>query len=57
VAIIVAGHVAGVWVAHAVALRLAPTPRTAVRIELPLMALMVAYTMLGLWLLASPTAG
>jgi hypothetical protein len=57
VAIIVAGHVAGVWVAHALALRLAPTPRAALRSELPLMALMVAYTMLGLWLLATPTAG
>jgi hypothetical protein len=57
VAIIVAGHVAGVWVAHAVALRLAPTPRAALVMELPLMALMIAYTMLGLWLLASPTAG
>jgi hypothetical protein len=57
VAIIVAGHVAGVWVAHGLALRAAPTARAAVLGQLPLMALMIAYTMLGLWLLASPTAG
>jgi hypothetical protein len=46
-----------VWVAHALALRLAPSPRAAVLSQLPMMALMIAYTMLGLWLLSTPTAG
>lgn len=57
VALIVAGHVAAVWVAHARALRLAPSARAAVASQLPLTVLMVAYTMLGLWLLSAPTAG
>jgi hypothetical protein len=57
VAIIVAGHVTAVWVAHALALRLAPTTRRAVLSQAPLTVLMIAYTILGLWLLASPTAG
>jgi hypothetical protein len=57
VALIVAGHVAAVWIAHALALRLAPSPRAAVLSQLPVMLLMIAYTMLGLWLLSAPTAG
>jgi hypothetical protein len=54
VAIIVGAHVAAVIVAHALMLRLAPHPRAATASQLPMTALMIAYTMLGLWLLSTP---
>ncbi len=54
VALIVAAHVAGVVVAHALALRLLGGGAVAVVGQLPLLALMVGYTMLGLWLLSTP---
>jgi hypothetical protein len=49
---IVLGHVAAVWLAHRVALDL--FRERAVRAELPLVVLMLAYTMLSLWILAQP---
>jgi hypothetical protein len=56
VALIVGAHVAGVVVAHALALRLTgQTPRTAS--QLPMLALMIGYTVLGLWLLSAPAVG
>ncbi len=49
---IVAGHVAGVLLAHREALRLrARHPAVA---ELPLVALMLGYTVLSLWIIAQP---
>ena len=54
-AAIVAGHVLGVAIAHVQALRLAGEERRAAVAELPLAALMVGYTVLGLWLLSTPT--
>lgn len=49
---IVAGHVAGVLLAHREALRLrARRPALA---ELPLVALMLGYTVLSLWIIAQP---
>jgi hypothetical protein len=56
VALIVGAHVAGVVVAHALALRLARPAAAAVG-QLPMLALMIGYTTLGLWLLSTPTAG
>jgi hypothetical protein len=56
VAIIVAAHVAAVAVGHALALRLVPG-RPAVASQVPLLLLMIAYTMLGLWLLSTPAVG
>jgi hypothetical protein len=56
VAVIVAAHVAGVVVAHALALRLAGRA-PAVASQLPMLLLMIGYTTLGLWLLSTPTAG
>lgn len=47
---VVTGHVLGVVLAHDRAVRLLP-PRLAVRGQLPLLALMVGYTVGGLWLL------
>lgn len=54
---IVGGHLLAVLVAHVVAFRLHGSAAGAARSQLPLAVLMVAYTLLGLWLLAAPTAG
>jgi hypothetical protein len=56
VGLIVAAHVAGVVVAHALALRHAAR-RAAVAGQLPLVLLMIGYTVLGLWLLSTPSVG
>ena len=56
VAIIVAAHVAGVVIAHALALRLAGQAPAAVS-QLPMLLLMIGYTTLGLWLLSTPAVG
>ncbi|MGE0283978.1 MAG: hypothetical protein AB7P20_25660 [Rhizobiaceae bacterium] len=55
-AAIVGGHVLAVVLAHLLALRLHTDPVKAVLSQLPLAALMVAYTLLGLWLLSTPSA-
>ena len=55
-AAIVAGHVLAVLVAHGLAHRLHPQPERAALSQLPLTALMVGYTVFGLWLLSTPTA-
>ncbi len=52
---IVLGHVLAVVVAHALAARLHDDPRAAMRSQIPLTVLMVGYTVLGLWLLSTPT--
>jgi hypothetical protein len=54
---IVAGHVLAVLLAHELARRAIPDRRAAVLSQLPLAAAMVAYTLLGLWLLSTPAAG
>ncbi len=54
-AVIVAGHVLAVIVAHAVVLGLEGDRRRAALGQLPLALLMVGLTLLALWLLASPT--
>jgi hypothetical protein len=54
---IVAGHVLAVLLAHELARRTIPDHRAAVLSQLPLAAVMVAYTLLGLWLLSTPAAG
>jgi hypothetical protein len=54
VAVIVAGHVLAMYIAHRLALGRFSAPRTARRSQYPLAALMVAYTMLSLWILAQP---
>src|SRR6266542_3548167 len=57
VVLIVVGHVLAVYVAHVRALLLAPRSRDAVRSQLPMLALMVVYTMSSLWILARPLTG
>ncbi|UVK39320.1 hypothetical protein LHFGNBLO_000670 [Mesorhizobium sp. AR10] len=54
---IIAGHMLAVLVAHGFAWRLHPVPTRAALSQLPLTVLMIAYTVFGLWLLATPTAG
>ena len=56
-AAIVGGHVIAVLTAHQLAFRLHKAPRAALASQLPLTLLMIAYTVLGLWLLSTPTAG
>ena len=55
--VIIAGHVLAVLVAHGLAWRLYPRASRAALSQLPLTLLMIAYTIFGLWLLATPTAG
>ncbi|MEZ2328645.1 hypothetical protein AB6802_02830 [Mesorhizobium sp. RCC_202] len=55
--VIIAGHVLAVLVAHGFAWRSYGQPSRAALSQLPLTLLMIAYTIFGLWLLATPTAG
>jgi hypothetical protein len=52
VASIVAGHVVAIVLAHRIALR--DSPRHSVRAGLAMVALMVGYTILSLWIIAQP---
>jgi hypothetical protein len=52
---IIGGHVLAVVMAHVAAFRLHGDGRRAVLSQLPLVVLMVGYTVFGLWLLSSPT--
>jgi hypothetical protein len=56
VALIIGAHVAGIVVAHAVALRLSDRA-PALASQLPMLVLMIGYTVLGLWLLSTPVVG
>ena len=51
---IVLGHVAAVFLAHVVALRRLDDPHLAIRSQIPMLVLMIAYTMLSLWIIAQP---
>jgi hypothetical protein len=54
VGMILLGHIASVWIAHLVALRVFPTRRQAVLSQVPMLGLMVLFTVFGLWILAQP---
>ncbi|WP_292639883.1 hypothetical protein, partial [Mesorhizobium sp.] len=54
---IILGHVLAVLVAHGFAWRLNPQPARSALGQFPLTLLMIAYTVFGLWLLATPTVG
>jgi len=54
---IVGGHVLAVLVAHVLAWRLHPSAASASLSQLPLTVLMIGYTVFGLWLLSTATAG
>jgi hypothetical protein len=51
---IVVGHIAAVYVAHAEALRVFPSRRQAFLSQIPMLILMVGYTMVSLWIIAQP---
>jgi hypothetical protein len=57
---IVIGHVVAVYLAHVMALRVYGNARTALQSQIPMLVLMVYYTMSSLWILSQPivkTAG
>ena len=54
VAAIVLGHIVAVYAAHVIAKGTFDSPRLALRSQYPMMALMVGYTMLSLWIIAQP---
>jgi hypothetical protein len=54
VALIVVGHVIAVYLAHSISLRLLRDPGRAYRSQLPMLVLMVLYTITSLWILAQP---
>jgi hypothetical protein len=54
IAVIVGGHAVAVYLAHTQALRLFPDRAEALRSQTPLVILMIAYTMMSLWILAQP---
>jgi hypothetical protein len=56
VALILAGHIISVYLAHVEALRCFPDARRAALSQLPLLVLMVMFTTLGLWILSLPLA-
>ena len=51
---IVAGHILAVYLAHRMAFRVFGARRAAIRSQYPMLVLMVAYTMLSLWILSQP---
>lgn len=57
VAGIVIAHVIAVAIAHLIAIRQTGRRRTAIVSQVPMIALMIAYTLFGLWLLSAPAAG
>jgi hypothetical protein len=54
VVLILVGHIVGVYVAHLIALRIFPERRQAILSQVPLLTLMVAYTIIGLTILTFP---
>jgi hypothetical protein len=57
VGLIVLGHIASVYLAHLEALRCFGARGRALRSQLPMLALMVAFTVAGLWILSQPFQG
>lgn len=51
---VVLGHVCAIYLSHVTALRLFTDRRAALRSQVPMVALMVVYTMLSLWILSQP---
>lgn len=51
---IVTGHIIAVWLAHVMALRTFRSNSAALRSQIPMLLLMVGYTMLSLWIMAQP---
>ncbi|MFB6091510.1 MAG: hypothetical protein ABEK02_00700 [Haloquadratum sp.] len=56
IAFVLGGHLLAVWVAHAAAFDLFPSRLVAIRSQYPFVAVMVAYTVISLWILSLPGA-
>ena len=54
VALIVVGHILSVYLAHLLALRAFSERSTALSSQYPMLALMVVYTVISLWIIAQP---
>lgn len=54
VAFILLGHIVGVYLAHVIALNIFPSHKKALVSQIPMLILMVSYTMIGLWILSQP---
>ena len=55
-AFVVVGHVLAVWVAHARSFALFPGRLQPIRSQYPFVAVMIAFTMSSLWVVAQPFA-
>lgn len=51
---VVAGHVLAVYIAHVMAVRVFESRSRALRSQIPMLFLMVGYTMISLWILSQP---
>ena len=54
---IVLGHIIAVYLSHVIALRALSNHRSAMRSQYPMLALMVMYTVISLWIVAQPIVG
>lgn len=54
VGFIVLGHIAAVYLSHLIALKIFKSQKLALVSQIPMLLLMVGYTLAGLWLLAQP---
>ena len=54
IAAIIIGHIVSVYIAHTIAIRRAPGHALALRGQYPMLALMVFYTAVSLWIIAQP---
>ena len=57
VALIVFGHMVAVYLAHILAIHIFKSSKKAFISQIPMLFLMVFYTMMGLWILAQPLSG
>jgi hypothetical protein len=57
VGVLLGGHLLSVWAAHRIADRYFPSRRSVVLSQMPLLLLMLFYTVAGLWILALPLSG
>lgn len=54
VGLILFGHIVSVWAAHLIAVRVFPSRKAATLSQLPMLILMIGFTVAGLWILAQP---
>jgi hypothetical protein len=54
VSAIVTGHMVAVYCAHRIALHRIPDLRKVLASQLPMLVLMIAYTVISLWIIAQP---